>query len=69
MSMVLVRYRTGTGTKNPQKWVSIQVSNIPGTVRYRYFSVKTGKYRYRTGSVPKMLKVGTESVPKMYSVL
>ncbi|MFS7965698.1 hypothetical protein Hanom_Chr09g00765281 [Helianthus anomalus] len=39
-----------------------------GTVRYRYLRVKTGKYRYRTESVPKMLKVGTESVPKRYSV-
>ncbi|MFS7937786.1 hypothetical protein Hanom_Chr05g00431781 [Helianthus anomalus] len=25
-----------TGTENPQKWVPIPVSNIPGTVRYRY---------------------------------
>ncbi|KAJ0917721.1 hypothetical protein HanRHA438_Chr05g0209221 [Helianthus annuus] len=46
-----------TGTENPQKWVPIP--NIPGSVwfgtgsvRYRYLRVKTGKYRYRTGTVP-----------------
>ncbi|MFS7890349.1 hypothetical protein Hanom_Chr00s000050g01617661 [Helianthus anomalus] len=79
-----VRYRTGTGTEstgteNPQKWVPVPVPNIPGTVRfgtgtgsvpvrYRYLRGKTGKYRYRTGTVPDRYRTGTENVKSRYRI-
>ncbi|MFS8016036.1 hypothetical protein Hanom_Chr15g01363681 [Helianthus anomalus] len=39
-----------------------------GTVRYRYLRVKTGKYWYKTGTVPDRYRKCQKSVPKMYPV-
>ncbi|MFS8019679.1 hypothetical protein Hanom_Chr15g01406521 [Helianthus anomalus] len=56
-----------TGTENSQKWIPVLVLNIPGLipVRYRYLRVKTGKYRYRTGTenVKSRYRIGTQKVP------
>ncbi|MFS7944477.1 hypothetical protein Hanom_Chr06g00512611 [Helianthus anomalus] len=55
------RYRKsskmGTGTKYNR------YDSVP--VRYRYFRVKIGKYRYRTGTenVKSRYRIGTEMVP------
>ncbi|MFS7954725.1 hypothetical protein Hanom_Chr07g00633881 [Helianthus anomalus] len=75
MSSVSVRVPSGTEPvpkilKSGYRYriYPVRYGSVP--VWYQYLRAKTGKYRYRTGTkpVPKMVKVGTESVPKKYLV-
>ncbi|KAJ0502744.1 hypothetical protein HanHA300_Chr11g0416411 [Helianthus annuus] len=63
--------KVGTGTQYT-RFGTVRYGSVPVPVRYRYLRLKTGKYRYQTGTVPdryrtrpvaKMLKVGTKKVP------
>ncbi|KAJ0693418.1 putative carboxylesterase [Helianthus annuus] len=65
LGTVQYRYRKNRYRKSPKVGAGTEYTRF-GTVRYRYLRLKTGKYRYRTGTVPD--RTGTENAKSRYRI-